>query len=80
LEKSSTIATHLTGKTFASLKIFKGKAAALEALAEYLLKPDSEMAVAKMVNDSGQRCPRPRGAGVTKRAGQDACVAIRSVA
>jgi hypothetical protein len=40
----------------------------------------SEMAVSKMVDDNGLRCPRPRGAGETKRAGQDARVAIRSVA
>lgn len=38
LEKSRKIATQLTDKAFASLKIFKGKAVALEALAEYLLK------------------------------------------
>lgn len=40
LEKSRKIATQLTDKAFASLKIFKGKAVALEALAEYLLKRD----------------------------------------
>jgi hypothetical protein len=33
------------------------------------LNLNSEMAVAKMVDDSGLRCPRPRGAGETKRAG-----------
>jgi len=38
LEKSRKIAEQLTGKAFAALKIFKGKAVALEALAEYLLK------------------------------------------
>jgi geranylgeranyl diphosphate synthase type II len=38
LEKSRKIAAQLTNKAFASLKIFKGKAVALEALAEYLLK------------------------------------------
>ena len=40
LEKSRKIATQLTGKAFAALKIFKGRAVALEALAEYLLKRD----------------------------------------
>jgi len=40
LEKSRKIATQLTDKAFASLKIFKGQAVALEALAEYLLKRD----------------------------------------
>ena len=38
IEKSRKIATQLTGKAFEALKTFKGKAAALEALAEYLLK------------------------------------------
>jgi len=38
LEKSRQIAAQLTGKAFAALKIFKGKAVALEALAEFLLK------------------------------------------
>ncbi len=38
LEKSRKIAEQLTAKAFASLKIFKGKAFALEALAEFLLK------------------------------------------
>ena len=40
LEKSRKIAAQLTGKAFAALKIFKGRAVALEALAEYLLKRD----------------------------------------
>jgi geranylgeranyl diphosphate synthase type II len=40
LEKSRKIATQLTDKAFAALKIFKGKAVALEALAEFLLKRD----------------------------------------
>src|SRR5437763_10680559 len=40
LEKSRKIAQQLTNKAFAALKIFKGKAAALEALAEYLLQRD----------------------------------------
>jgi geranylgeranyl diphosphate synthase type II len=40
LEKSRKIAEQLTGKAFASLKIFKGKAGTLEALAEFLLKRD----------------------------------------
>ena len=40
LDKSRKIAEQLTGKAFASLKIFKGKAVALEALAEFLLKRD----------------------------------------
>lgn len=38
LEKSREIAEHLTNKAFASLKMFKGKAQALEALADFLLK------------------------------------------
>jgi len=38
LEKSRKIATQLTTKAFAALKIFKGNAVALEALAEFLLK------------------------------------------
>ena len=37
LEKSRRIAKKLTDKAFASLKPFKGKATALEAMAEYLL-------------------------------------------
>ena len=40
LEKSRKIAEQLTNKAFAALKIFKGKAVALEALAEFLLKRD----------------------------------------
>jgi geranylgeranyl diphosphate synthase type II len=40
LEKSRQIAAELTDKAFAALKIFKGKAVALEGLAEYLLKRD----------------------------------------
>jgi len=40
LEKSRQIAAQLTNKAFAALKIFKGKAIALEALAEFLLKRD----------------------------------------
>jgi geranylgeranyl diphosphate synthase type II len=38
LEKSRQIAENLTAKAFAALKIFKGKATPLEALAEFLLK------------------------------------------
>jgi geranylgeranyl diphosphate synthase type II len=40
LEKSRKIATQLTDKAFAALKPFHGKAVALEALAQYLLKRD----------------------------------------
>jgi geranylgeranyl diphosphate synthase type II len=40
LEKSRKIAEQLTDKAFAALKIFKGRAAALEALAGFLLKRD----------------------------------------
>ena len=40
LEKSRALAQQLTHRAFAALKIFKGKAAALEALAEYLLRRD----------------------------------------
>ena len=40
LEKSRKIAENLTTKAFAALKMFKGKAIALEALAEFLLKRD----------------------------------------
>ena len=40
LEKSRKIAAQLTAKAFAALDIFKGKAVALEALAEFLLKRD----------------------------------------
>jgi len=38
LEKSRKIATELTRRAFASLKIFRGKATALEALGAYLLQ------------------------------------------
>jgi geranylgeranyl diphosphate synthase type II len=38
LEKSRDIALQLTNKAFNSLKVFKGKAEALEALADYLLR------------------------------------------
>jgi geranylgeranyl diphosphate synthase type II len=40
MEKSKQIARQLTDRAFASLKIFKGRAAALEALATYLLQRD----------------------------------------
>lgn len=40
LERSRKIAAELTDKAFAALKTFKGKAVALEALAEFLLKRD----------------------------------------
>jgi len=40
LEKSRKIAEQLTAKAFAALKAFKGRAVALEALAEFLLKRD----------------------------------------
>jgi geranylgeranyl diphosphate synthase, type II len=40
LAKSRKIATQLTDKAFAALKPFQGRAAALEALAEFLLKRD----------------------------------------
>jgi geranylgeranyl diphosphate synthase type II len=40
LEKSRKIATELTDRAFAALEPFRGQAAALEALAEYLLKRD----------------------------------------
>jgi geranylgeranyl diphosphate synthase type II len=40
LEKSRTISEQLTAKAFAALKPFKGRAVALEALAEFLLKRD----------------------------------------
>jgi geranylgeranyl diphosphate synthase type II len=40
LEKSRQIAQQLTGRAFAALKVFRGEARALEALAEYLLKRD----------------------------------------
>ncbi len=40
MEKSRVIAAQLTGRAFRALEFFKGKAAALAALAEYLLKRD----------------------------------------
>jgi geranylgeranyl diphosphate synthase type II len=40
LEKSRRIAEQLTAKAFAALRVFKGRAIALEALAEFLLKRD----------------------------------------
>jgi geranylgeranyl diphosphate synthase type II len=40
LERSRKIAEQLTNKAFAALEIFKGRASALEALAEFLLKRD----------------------------------------
>ena len=40
LEKSGQIAQELTAKAFDALKVFRGKAVALEALAEFLLKRD----------------------------------------
>src|SRR5581483_2116274 len=40
LEASRKIASDLTGKAFAALKSFRGRAQALEALAEFLLKRD----------------------------------------
>jgi geranylgeranyl diphosphate synthase type II len=40
LERSRKIAAELTARAFAALKPFRGKAMALEALAEYLLKRD----------------------------------------
>jgi geranylgeranyl diphosphate synthase type II len=40
LEKSRKIAEQLTAKAFAALTVFKGRAVALEALAEFLLKRD----------------------------------------
>lgn len=40
LEKSRKIATELTNKAFAALKPFQGRADAMEALAEFLLKRD----------------------------------------
>jgi geranylgeranyl diphosphate synthase type II len=40
LEKSRRIAAQLTQRAFDSLRIFKGRAAALEGLAEFLLKRD----------------------------------------
>ena len=41
LEKSRKIAAQLTGRAFAALKPFRGKAAALESLAEYLLRREN---------------------------------------
>jgi geranylgeranyl diphosphate synthase type II len=41
LDKSRKIAERLTQRAFAALKAFKGKAAALEALAEYLLRREA---------------------------------------
>ena len=40
MEKSRKIAAQLTARAFRALEIFKGKAPALEALAEFLLKRD----------------------------------------
>ena len=40
LEKSRRIAEQLTSRAFAALKMFRGKATALEALADYLLRRD----------------------------------------
>lgn len=40
LEKSRKIAEQLTGKAFAALKIFRGRAVALEALTDFLLHRD----------------------------------------
>jgi len=40
LEKSKTLAEELTQEAFSSLEIFEGKAVALSALAQYLLKRD----------------------------------------
>ena len=40
LERSRKIAEQLTERAFASLKSFRGKAVALEGLAEYLLRRD----------------------------------------
>ncbi len=40
LEKSRKIAGQLTDRAFAALKIFRGRAVALEALADYLLRRD----------------------------------------
>jgi len=40
LDRSHKIAEQLTQRAFASLKVFKGKAVALEALAEFLLRRD----------------------------------------
>ena len=40
LEKSRKIAAELTSKAYQALKPFRGKAVALKALADYLLKRD----------------------------------------
>jgi geranylgeranyl diphosphate synthase type II len=40
LEKSKRIAEELTGKAFAALKVFRGRAVALESIAHYLLNRD----------------------------------------
>jgi geranylgeranyl diphosphate synthase type II len=40
LEKSRQAAQRMTNRAFAALKIFRGRAAALEALAAYLLRRD----------------------------------------
>jgi geranylgeranyl diphosphate synthase type II len=40
LDKSKAIAQQLTERAFAALKVFRGKAVALEAIADYLLKRD----------------------------------------
>src|SRR5262245_21458483 len=40
MEKSRRIAQELTGRAFGALKLFQGKAEALEALAEFLLRRD----------------------------------------
>ena len=40
LDRSRQIATELTDRAFSSLKMFQGKAAALEGLADYLLRRD----------------------------------------
>lgn len=40
LKKSREIAEDLTAKAFEALKVFRGKAVALEALADFLLKRD----------------------------------------
>jgi geranylgeranyl diphosphate synthase type II len=41
LEKSRRIARHLTDRAFAALRVFRGRARALGALAEYLLKREN---------------------------------------
>jgi geranylgeranyl pyrophosphate synthase len=40
MKESRKIAGQLTARAFRALRIFKGKAPALEALADYLLKRD----------------------------------------